>query len=250
MNRSSFIAAALLVVLGATQATAEPPLFKQKKFFGPIPINNFNVSVGFVDGPNADYLTEHLDNWAKERSGYDNFETVSTSPFARIGYQRRITPNHYLTTALSLSYLKAESLGNYVTVSEPPYDLDIERTFKVYLFSLDVGFSYFMVPPQVHAMSPYFAGGFCAVLPMARLETHRVQSDGTAFSPADQTVSRNSLEAGLHGEFGMIYYLTNHQAAGMEGRYHMSQSKFYIHDGNFDINYQGFTLSLNYYYYF
>ena len=47
----------------------------------------------------------------------------------------------------------------------------------------------------------------------------------------------------------MTYFITNRYAAGLEGKYQMSQSKFYIHDGNFDLNYSGFILSLNLIYY-
>ena len=39
-------------------------------------------------------------------------------------------------------------------------------------------------------------------------------------------------------------------AAGMEGRYQMSQSKFDIHNANFDLDYSGLSLAVNFYYYF
>ncbi|MBN1163398.1 MAG: outer membrane beta-barrel protein [Candidatus Krumholzibacteriota bacterium] len=250
MKKNISLIVVLLSMMVLTESLAAQTLFKKRKYYGPIPINNINLSIGFVDGPNADYLTEHLSDWAKERQGEDIFTHVSTSPFGRVGFQRRITPNSYLNSAVSLSYLKAESQGNYYTLTSPILNLDMERSLKIYLFSLDLGIAYFMVPPKARQLSPYFGGGFSCVLPLARLETHRVQSNGLPFDPTDTTTSRNSFEAGVHAEFGMIYHLTNKYGAGLEGRYHISQSKFYIHGGNFDISYEGFTLSLNAYYYF
>jgi len=46
-------------------------------------------------------------------------------------------------------------------------------------------------------------------------------------------------------EFGMNYYITNRYAFGIEGKYLMAHSKFYIHNSNFDLNYSGLALSLN-----
>jgi hypothetical protein len=50
-------------------------------------------------------------------------------------------------------------------------------------------------------------------------------------------------------EFGMSYYISDRYAMSLEGKYQMAQSKFYIHDGNFDLSYTGFILSVNFYFY-
>lgn len=248
----------LLIVLVIAMTTADvssaPPIFKQKKYYGPIPLNTISLSIGFIDGPDAEYLTNHLDEWAFQRNGYDIFESIATSPYLRIGYERQLTPNHFFRTSIGFAYLKTESIGFYVA-QVPQADttalipLEINRTFKVYLFSLEAGFAYYFISPEVRRFSPYVGAGFAAVFPLARLNTDSY-NEGHLFSNPGENISRNSFEAGMHTEFGMIYYITNRYSAGIEGRYQMSQSKFYIHNGNFDINYAGFTLTLNLYHHF
>jgi hypothetical protein len=237
----------------AESATAQT-LFKQKKYFGPIPFNTVSVSVGFLDGPDMELLADDLDNWAATdgRNGFDNFELFSTSPFARIGYERQLTPNYFLRTSITFGYLEAKSVGRYVSIGDVQnYDLDIRRTFKVYLFSLEGGFSYYFLQPEVRQATPYAGVGFAAVVPLARLDTEStIHETGEPFSNPGENVSRNSFQAGIHGEFGLLYYITNRYSAGLEGRYQMSQSTFYTHGGNSVIDYAGFTLSMNFNYHF
>jgi len=248
------ILAALLV---SSAVLAAPPIFKEKKYFGPIPLNSFSFNFGFLDGPDFDYLTEHLDTWSKlrcgERFGYDTFEEIPLSPYFQVAYERQLTPNHFFRAGTSISYITQSSVGldcvSVPTDTTPvTVALDIERTLKVYLLSFDFGFTYCFVTPEVQRFSPYAGAGFSSVVPLTRLDAEATR-DGGPFPGYAETygekVSENSLQAGMHLEFGMKYYISNRYAAGMEGRYQMSQSKFDIHGANFDLKYSGFTLTLN-----
>jgi hypothetical protein len=250
MKRYVLLSIILAMIMVSADADAAPPIFKQKKYFGPIPFNTVSISIGFIDGPSAEYLFDHLDNWAVQRNGRDIYDDFATSPFARLGFERQVTPNHFIRTSFCFSYLKATSAGYYVAqYPDTNYALDIERTFEVFLLSVDLGFSYYIIPPEVRRFSPYIGGGFGFVFPLARLNTDSF-SAGRPFSNPAENISRDSMQAGLHSEFGMIYYITNRYSATVEGRYQMAQSKFYIHEANFVINYAGFTLSMNFNYHF
>jgi opacity protein-like surface antigen len=252
MKRYLVAAAFVIAVFACSAAQSAPPIFKEKKYFGPIPWNSFSLAVGFFDGADIDYLTEGLDNWSKkncaQRYGFDNFEALPLAPYARLAYERRLTPNHFFKAASSIAYLKTTGTGLECVPIIPPdttgKNIALDQTFKVYLLSIDFGFSYYFVAPEVERFSPYAGAGFSAVVPMARLETESTLN-GVPYSNPDENVSRNSFEAGMHMEFGMNYYITNRNAFGIEGRYQMAHSKFYIHNSNFDLNYSGFTLSLN-----
>ena len=74
MKRIIFVLSFVLAVMLVIDACAAPPLFKQRKYYGPIPFNSMSFSLGFVDGPSAEYLIQHLNWWAKERNGYDEWE--------------------------------------------------------------------------------------------------------------------------------------------------------------------------------
>ncbi|MCX5753608.1 MAG: hypothetical protein NTW97_08165 [Candidatus Krumholzibacteria bacterium] len=251
MRKYSIFVLLVVSLLACSVAQGAPPIFKEKKYFGPIPYNSFSFSAGFLDGVDLTYLTEHFNNWAYLRGkGSDTFEELSPAPYGRLSYERQLTPNHFLKGSASLSYINTSSVGNYVAMfPDTNYALDIERTLKVYLCTVEAGFAYYFVSPEPQRFSPFVGAGFAAVFPMVRLDTKSTMSDGKPFSNPGENVSRDSFEAGLHMEFGMTYFITNRYAAGLEGKYQMSQSKFYIHDGNFDLKYSGFVLSLNLIYY-
>jgi opacity protein-like surface antigen len=251
MKKYSVFVLLVVSLLVCSVAQGAPPIFKEKKLFGPIPYNSFSLGVGFLDGVDFTYLTEHLNNWAYAHGkGYETFEELSPAPYGRLSYERQLTPNHFFKGSTTLSYINTSSVGAFI--AEQPdtnYALTMERTLKVYLLTFEAGFSYCFIPPEPQRFSPYAGAGFAAVVPMVRLDTKCTQSDGSPFSAPEENASRNSFQAGLHMEFGMTYYITNRYAAGLEGRYQMAQSKFYIHGGNFDLKYAGFILSLNLIYY-
>lgn len=250
-----------LFVLISSEVQSAPPVFKEKKYFGPIPYNTFTIAGGFLDDPSAEYLMEHLDHWAEKRAGYFNWEDFEVSPFARLGYERQITPKHFIRTSLTVTYLEARGAGEYIgeiTVPSPTpgypdttinVPLSVNRTFMVYLVSLELGFTYYFFPPEVRHTSPFFGAGFSAVFPFEELKSDTYW-EGRYIENPGENVSEKSLEAGLHLEFGIIYYLTNRYSTAIEGRYQMAQSKFHHHDANFDIRYSGFTLTLNLNYHF
>ena len=148
MKKTTMLLTVLVIAALAANALAAPPLFKQKKFYGPIPFNTFTFAVGFLDGPTAENFTDYLSRWAVHRNGYDNWDYYSTSPYARVGYERQMTPNHFFRTSLSFAYLGTSSVGEYVaSVYDVQGDslrnvqLDIERDLDDYLFQLEAGFS-------------------------------------------------------------------------------------------------------------
>jgi opacity protein-like surface antigen len=251
MKRYSILVIVVASLLFCSIAQGAPPIFKEKKLFGPIPYNSFSMAVGFLDGADFTFLTEHLSDWAKAHHGSDTFEELSPAPYGRLSYERQITPNHFLKGSASMSYINTSSVGSYVASVNDTTNVALtsSRTLKVYLLTLEAGFSYCFIPPEPQRFSPYFGAGFAGVIPMVRLDTESTTLDGSPFANPTENVSQNSFQAGLHMEFGMTYYITNRYAAGLEGKYQMSQSKFDIHNGNFDLKYSGFILSLNLIYY-
>jgi opacity protein-like surface antigen len=251
MKRSLIVAILLAAAIAGPAVLSAGPVYKEKKYFGPIPWNGFSLSFGFYDGANIDNLTEYLDKYAKDRNGYETFEDLGNAPFARIGYERQITPNHFLRFSTCFTYITTSSIGAFVDTYPDParpdtlvnFDLSVERTFKAYIISMEAGFLYYFVAPEVQRFSPYTGGGFAAVAPLVRLETD-ARYHGEPFDPASLDFSKNSVQAGLHLEFGMNYYLTNRYAAAIEGRYQMAQSKLRVYRGNFDLDYSGFSLAI------
>lgn len=246
--------AILLVVfslLVCSAAQSAPPIFKEKKLFGPMPPNGLTLSIGFLDGADFSYLTDHLNEWAVERNGLDTFEELSPAPHGRLAYERPLTPNHFFKGSAGLTYISTSSDGDYVASIDDTTNvpLDIERTLEVYLLSFEIGFSYYFTPPEPQSFSPFVGAGFSAVVPMVSLTTESWTSDGEPFENPGENVEQSSLQAGLHLELGLSYFITNRFAAGLEGKYQMAQSKFEIHGGNFDLSYTGFILTLNVTYY-
>jgi hypothetical protein len=254
MKRIICLLTLVVVSLPALNASAAPSQFKQRKYFGPIPFNAISFSVGFLDGPTAEYLMDYLSRWAEYRQGFEAWEDFSTSPFMRVGYERQLSPNHFLRSSISFGYLNAKSLGQYiasVTQADTTANivLDIDRKLSVYLIGIEAGFAYYIIQPEPRSFSPYVGAGLSATIPLVRFKTNSY-NEGEPFSNPGANISRNSFEAGFHTEFGMVYYITNRYSAAMEGRYQLVQSEFYIHDANFDLEYYGFTLTLNFNYHF
>jgi hypothetical protein len=230
----------ILLCFGAASAQK---LFKDRKIYGPVPGRCISLTVGFIDGPEASNLTDHLDQWAIERGGSNPFGQIGTSPYMKLGFERYLAPQIFFTSAVNFSYFNVEADGFYVTRSEPPLALDMTRSLSVYLFSLDLGLKYYMTKQDVKKLIPYFGGGFSAAVPIVDLDTE-LYNDGVPYSSTGESISETSLEEGMHAEFGLIYFITNRQSASFEVRYQMAQSKFDIHDANFDLRYRGITLAL------
>jgi len=250
MRKSLPIVIALLVIFVAADVSAQSSLYKQKKYFGAIPMNSVNLFVGFLDGPDHLYLTEHLSNFAVLHGGSETWKDWSTSFYTRVGYQRQVSPNHFLVTNLNFSYLSADGTGDLFTYTDPPVHVTTERTLTTYLFSLDLGFLYYMIKPEVQKMAPYIGGGFSAVVPHEKLDSSFRRDDGSVIDNPDESVSETSFEPGVYAQFGINYYMSNKWSATIDGRFQMTQSKFRIHGGNFDIDYSGLCLGIGLQYYF
>jgi hypothetical protein len=250
MRKSLSIAVVLLVIFAAADVSAQSSLYKQKKQFGAIPLNNFNLFIGFLDGPDHSYLTDHLNDFAVLRGGFETWDEWSTSFYTRLGYQRQVSPNHFLVSNLNFAYLSADGRGELYTISDPPVYVTTERTLTTYLFSIDLGFLYYMIKPEVRKIAPYIGGGFSGVIPYEKLESTFTQDDGTKVDNPDENVTETSFEPGVYAQFGINYYTSNKWSVAIDGRFQMAQSKFRIHGGNFDIDYAGLCLSVGLQYYF
>lgn len=251
MNRHrSLLTALLFFVLVPALASAQPSLYRQTKAFGPVPLNAISFHVGFLDGPDHYYLTRHLNEWANQRQGGESWDNWATSFHSRVGYRRQISPKHVVATSFNYSFLSADGRGDYIASVDSLIPLTTERTLNVHLLSLDLGFQYFMNLPAPRQIAPYMGGGFSVFFPLERLKTTSRLETGEIFPNPGETISENSYEAGIYGEFGIIYFLSNRYAAGLEGRYQMSQSRFFIHDGNFVVDYAGVCLSMTMLYFF
>jgi hypothetical protein len=161
----------------------------------------------------------------------------------KAGFEHFLAPQIFFTAALNFSYFNVEADGFYVSRTEPPLALDMNRKLSIYLFSLDLGLKYYMTKQDVKKLVPYFGGGFSAAVPVVDLETE-LFNEGVPYSGSGESLSETSLEEGMHAEIGLIYFITNRQSASFEARYQMAQSKFEIHDANFDLRYKGITLAL------
>jgi hypothetical protein len=244
----NIVSVLLLTVAGSASAQM---LFRNKKMYGPVPGMSININIGFIDGPDASHLFEHLDYWAEQQNGFESFNKISTSPYIQAGYEYRIAPQFFLTTKLNFSYLKTESRGNYV--KNTTIDLLINRKLEIYLLSLDFGFKHYLSKPMPRTVCPYFGVGFSPVLPMVRLNNDSYLDLAATDEPYDnpeETVSKNSLVVGAHAEFGLNYFITNRFSAGIEARFQMCQSDFEIHNGNFDIKYAALNLALSFSHHF
>ena len=253
MKRRIILLSVLVACLLTSAVYAAPSVYKEKKYFGPIPKHNVNFSFGFIDGPDDEYLTEHLEFWAQLNGGRDYFQNISTAPYAQISYEHQVSPFHFFRGSFSFCYLSNNSIGDVTlpVADEGLVAFNIDRTLKVYYFSLDIGFGYYLIEPKVRALTPYISGGFSGAIPMVKLETDATrQIGGTSFDLPGENVDKTSFQTGIHAEFGMRYLISNRQAAGLEGRYQMSQSKFEIHEGNFDLDYSGLSLAVTYFLYF
>ncbi len=254
MRKITLYALSLILIFCAFDTASAQRIFREKKFYGPIPGRSLTVNAGFIDGPDIKNLAEGLDFWAATggRNGEDIFEEIPTSPYFQVGYERRIAPRYFLTAKTSFSYLSTESSGYYFWQLPDSISLfDIERDLKIYLLSFEAGMKYMISQPRVQNVCPYIGGGFSAVVPMVRLETETYNYGRKVENPDPEAEkSGNSLEWGLHVEFGLNYYITNRFSAGVEGRYQMAQSNFPIHDGNFTLKYRGFSLAATFAHHF
>ena len=125
-----------------------------------------------------------------------------------------------------------------------------ERTLTTYMFSVDLGFLYYMIKPEVQKIAPYIGGGFSGVVPYENLDSTFRRDDGSVIDNPDESVSEWSFEPGVYAQFGINYYISNKWGATVDGRFQMTQSKFRIHGGNFDIDYSGLCLAIGLHYYF
>ena len=138
MKRILVLTVCSIILLTAFDAQSQTGEFKRKKFFGPISLNMVTFAIGFIDGPTMTLLAEHLDNFASERNGYETWSDWENSPFFRLGYERRVTPNHTIRTSICYTYLEATGQGEYIAVGDTLFYLQTSREFISHLSALDL----------------------------------------------------------------------------------------------------------------
>ncbi len=248
MKISQILATVLALAILCPAAHGAPPIYKEKEYFGPIPFNSFTLNFGFFDGGDVDNLTEFLENYAVQHHGSEVFDELSNSPYVRLGYERQLTPNHFVRLTAGFTYLKFSSLGDLVltlpsadTIAN--FDLGIERKFTAYLVTVEAGFLYHFVQPQVRTPSPYVGAGFGMLVPIVRLETDAFQG-GEPFDRADGNFSKTSVQPAAHIELGVKFHVNEKYAVVGEGRYELGQSTLRVYNGNVNLNFAGFMLTV------
>ena len=158
MKKMSVFVLVVVSLLACSVAQGAPPIFKEKKFFGPIPYNSLSLSVGFLDGAEFQ-VPDRASRQLGEGPQRERQRSRSSLPprTARLSYERQLTPNHFFKGSASLSYIKhIERRQLRRPVSRHQLQLSIsERTLKVYLLTFEAGFSYYFTPPEPQRFSPY-----------------------------------------------------------------------------------------------
>jgi hypothetical protein len=248
-----------LIVLGLLLPHATPladPILKPKKYHGPIPQRSFALNVGFVGGPTNEQLWDFLDRMVDQPlRRYLNTEDFGPSLAIDGMYTVKVHPQFAVRLRGGLAILNSTSTGSMVAPAEIDTSglaplLDFERTFDVYLLSIEGSAMYYFQDASVNEFQSYLGGGFGFYFPYAKYEGTSV--DNATQEPfSSLSESKFSMEPGIHAVLGALYHFRNDYAFQLEARGQIAQSKFNvelptngagIQDLNFDVDYTGFVL--------
>jgi len=247
-----------MILLGmfSTQSIAKP-LFKPMKYYGPIPKKSFSIRIGFIGGATNQEMWDALKPKIKNPDIIAYSNDFSNAFVVDGTFTAKLHPNFGVRTNLSLGLLRSDSHGTDVPNIGDPHPLRVfKRKFNVDLFSLAGDAIYYFTDASVSEFQPYIGGGFSLWVPHATYKESYVdkytESDSTVTGP-DFKNSKWSLEAGIQGVIGVLYYVSNSFAVTGEARYHVAQSTFTVRaptntgdykDVNFIVNYTGFVISI------
>ena len=233
------------------------PILKPKKYHGPIPRRSFGLSIGFLAGPNNEqmygYLQQLVEQPLQSSLTTDDF---GAAPAVDAYYTVKLHPQFALRVTGGFAYLQSSSSGLAVA-SEPDTNgltplLQFDRTFDVWLFSVQGSGLYYFQDSAVSEFQAYIGGGFSFFFPVASW-TENTQMADTGAPYTNSETNKSTIEPGLQGVLGALYHVRNNVAFFLEGRYQISQSKFKLDlptatAGNqnlsFDVNYSGFVLAV------
>jgi hypothetical protein len=270
------LAAILIVVLFAAASAVAGPILKPRKYHGPIPRSTLTLSVGFLGGASNeemfDYFSRQVPQFARDTTQSNDF---GNAPLVQLTYTYKAHPQVAVRGNLYAALLESDWTGVLVPNIPPPSGttdewlppvLLSERTFDVYLFTLEASALYYFTDASVKEFQPYIGGGFSFGFPYQKYKDTQtvLVPDADPGDPGYQPATgvgdtfsefekdEISFEAGVQGILGALYYFNNKWAVSVEGRLQILQSKFPLtvpdEQGNpeevkFDLDYSGFILA-------
>jgi hypothetical protein len=232
------------------------PILKPRKYHGPIPRSTLSLRIGFHGGASNEEMWDALD--ASVKPAGQAFTGDFGNAFILDGtYTYKLHPQFAVRANSSLTLFKSDSNGFLVpsipnlpdSILQPVYDFD--REFNVELIMIEASAIYYFADAGVNEFQTYFGGGFSAGIPRATYSESRTDQD-TDEVIRDTEQTEWSLEAGIHGLLGALYFVKNNLAFNVEGRYQIVQSKYpFILDTTsgpqevrFDVDYTGFIMCI------
>jgi hypothetical protein len=261
MTRSfvcSIVAVCLgLAILVPPRHSFAEPILKPRKYHGPIPKKFFTFGIGVFGGADNEemwnYLDRQVDGPLRKETETNDFGAALQFDAA---YTAKVHPQFALRAKAGLGILTSDSKGQFVPNVEPDSTgsrplLNFERTFDVWLFSLEASGMYFFQDASVKEFQSYVGAGFSFFFPYQVFQETLADAD-TGAPYADRKQTQTELAPGVHAMLGFLYHIKPSVAFNMEGRVQMAQSKFTLNyltedgmqDLSFDVNYTGFVLSL------
>lgn len=257
MNLFRICGLATAMTLFAAGLAVSGPILKPRKYHGPIPRSTLSLRVGFHGGANNEQMWNYLDGLYQRPAGDENTDDFGNAVFIDATYMYKIHPQFAVRANGTASFLRSSSRGYFVysapdlpdSVASPVYDFS--RKFNVDLFVLEGSGVYFFTDASVNGYQPYLGAGFSLGLPRATYQQGLVDRD-TANIVSDDSNTEWSLEAGVHGFLGALYYISSTFSLSAEARFQIIQSKFPItimtdegpRSVKFDVDYEGFLLGI------
>jgi hypothetical protein len=243
---------AVLSLFGVNPAISGP-ILRPRKYHGPIPQSSLSLYIGFHAGSTNEEMWNTLDNSIKPggEAFTENFGSALTLDCA---YTYKLHPQFGVRLNGALSLFRSDSKGSLVpnipnlpdSVSQPKYEFT--RTFNVELIMIEASSIYYFTDSGVNDFQPYLGAGFSAGFPRATYSEGMTDKDVVVKDTKD---TEWSMEAGVHGLFGVLYYVQSNLAFSTEARYQIVQSKYpFVLNTNsgpqnvrFDVDYTGFVLT-------
>jgi outer membrane protein W len=263
--RITFVAFLVVTLLVAAAASAGP-IIKPKKYHGPIPRGSITLRAGILaEATNAemyDYIESLVPQPAKDLTESSDF---GNAPMFEITYTYKLHPQFAVRGNFYAAFLTSSGSGVRTATVELPDTtelaptIDYNTSFDVDLFTLEASALYYFTDAAVREFQPYIGGGFSFGVPHQKFkETQTIRDpDEDGIWQAGETLrdidkDEWSVEAGVHGLLGALYYFGNRWAVSVEGRGQLLQSKFplqavnedgELEDVNFVTDFSGWILS-------
>ena len=241
-----------LLILSVNPAFSGP-ILKPHKYHGPIPRSALSLRIGFHSGASNEEMWKSVDASVKP-SGQAFTGDFTNALTLECGYIYKLHPQLGFRANGVVSLFRSDSNGYLVpgipnlpdSVPQPVYDFT--RTFNVELFLFEASGVYYFTDSGVSEFQPFVGAGFTAGIPRATYAEGWIENGDVIKDTSD---TEWSLEAGVHGLLGALYYVKNTLAFNVEGRYQIVQSKYpFVLSTNsgpqnvrFDVDYTGFIMN-------